>query len=513
MAFTSFKFIFFFMIVFIIYYSVMKEKQWQWLLIVSYVFYAMASPLYTIMLFLVTAIGYYVAIKIDEKNSITETYIKEHKEELDKEKKKEIKNNRDRYNKAYLVAGIIISLLPLIILKYSLFITENMCFIFGGHVAEDSFLYKFVLPIGLSFYTFENIGYMTDVYRGMVKPEKSIFKYMLFISYFPQILQGPIASYKDLSQNLYEKHEFNYEEASKGALRACFGFFKKMVIADNIAIIINPVFDSGNDYYGIAVIYALFMYAILLYADFSGFMDIALGCSKMLGIDLKENFETPYFSKNVPEFWRRWHISLGAWFRDYVFYSVLRSKFCDKIRKKYKEKKKVQKGNSLCNAWALIVVWLTTGIWHGANWSFIIWGIYYGIIIILSQTLRKNDGEGSKFKNTLSIAGTFLIVLVGYSIFRPENIMTTVTLWKNAVSNVGIWSLKELLVGKKIIFIISVISSLVLLIRDIVSTRVNVEEYLRKQKTAVRWAVYVALVLSILIFKAIETQSFSYFKF
>ena len=533
MVFTSFKFIIFFALVFIFYYSVMKKCQWKWLLLSSYVFYMAASPIYVIFLLASTVVTYSSARLIDDNNSNLSGYLKENKNNLTKEEKKKIKGKVERQNRAILTVSIIITLGMLIILKYSVFIVDNFI-LFAGVFGKEfqSPTWNIILPVGLSFYTFQTLGYCVDVFRGMYRSQNNFFKYALFVSYFPQILQGPIGNYGELEKELYSRKEFEYERICKGVIRAAWGFFKKMVIADNIAIIINPVFDSVDGYYGITVIFALVMYAIQLYADFSGFMDIALGASEMLGIKLGENFDTPYFSKSIPEFWRRWHISLGSWFRNYVFYSVLRGRKCEKIRKKYKKLGKTDKANNITTAIALSAVWLTTGIWHGANWSFIAWGVYYGVIIIFSTVFfkkSKNDNAQSdktqsedcteivnrqfRFVDLFRILRTFSIVVVGYSIFRPENLMTTGKLWINAFSGIGIDSLKILLTGKKIVFIIAMVSTLILFIRDVASTKINVEEWIRKQNVFVRWMIYIGLIIAILIFKAGETQSFSYFKF
>lgn len=237
------------------------------------------------------------------------------KNELTKDEKKAYNKRCTRNKKIFCAAGIILNVGMLAFTKYFNFVGESVSAITGGtFTALD-----IIVPLGISFYTFQSTGYLIDVYRGMYEPQKNPMKYALFILFFPQIMQGPIGRYNDLAPQLFEPCKFDYDRLKSGLVRMLWGFFKKMVIADRAALLVNTVFDNWKPYSGAVIWAAVFLYAVQLYADFSGYMDIALGAGEALGIRLSENFRTPYFSKSTAEFWRRWHITLGTWFRDYLF--------------------------------------------------------------------------------------------------------------------------------------------------------------------------------------------------
>lgn len=281
------------------------------------------------------------------------------------------------------------------------------------------------------------MAYVIDVQRDEVPAERNFLKHALYVSYFPQIMQGPIGNYGRLSRQLFKEHLFDYEQAVFGIHRIAWGFFKKVMIANMIADRLNPVWTNIADYPGLICWAAfLFLYAIQLYADFSGYMDIACGCSQMLGIKLDENFNCPYFAKSVSEFWRRWHMSLSSWFKDYLFYPVLRSDWNTKVRKTFANK---YLASVVPTSIALAVVWVATGLWHGASWGYVVWGVYYGAFMVLGIVLAPMyDWFHSAFpflqKNRgyilFQMLRTFLIVVIGYSIFKPADLHATVQIWK-----------------------------------------------------------------------------------
>ena len=518
MIFTTLKFMVFFSIVFLVYYMMPKKWQWKWLLLASYVFYMSASPLYVIFLVFTTLVTYFGANAMSNYNEQQKIYLKEHKE-LSREDKKEYGNIIQKKKKRILIAVILCTIGLVIVLKYSMFVLQNiqgLFFLLGKSITVPTL--KWILPIGLSFYVFQSLGYCIDVYWEMYLSEKNLGKHALFVSYFPQILQGPIGEYQKMSVTLYEEKTFDYERTVQGALRVAWGFFKKLVIADNIAVIVNPVFQLTAVSTGKVVFIALLLYSIELYADFSGYMDIAIGCSKMLGIELAENFDTPYFSKNITEFWRRWHISLGTWFKNYVFYPMLRSNLCTGLRKKHKKNKYL--ASMLPNVIALAVVWLLIGLWHGADWCYVLYGIYHGTFIILAVIMaplydkfyeKFTKLKTSKIYHFLCMIRTFLIVTVGYILFVPGSFQSTLIIIKNICSShlgQGINIMNTLSISPKII-----LSTIVLFGVDVISLKYNPIALVRKLPFVIRMAGYLAFIFFIIAFMQTEASEFLYFQF
>lgn len=336
MIFTTLKFLVFFVAVFLVYYIVPKKLQWLVLLAASIYFYLCASVKYAIFVISASLITYLGALIIDKIAQKQEIYLKKNKESLSKEDKKKYKTKQEKKQKVVITLTILGTLSMLLVMKYTGFVLENISAIANRfHFDFTSPAWNFILPLGISFYTFMSIGYAIDVYRGEYPAEKNFLKYFLFVSYFPHILQGPMDKYNDLKEDLFTGKKFDYTEAVQGIYRIVIGVLKKMLVADKLAPIVGTVTTNLDQYFGVNIFLAIVFYAIQLYADFSGYMDIAIGCSKMLGIRIAENFDAPYFSKSIAEYWRRWHISLGAWFRDYVYYPILRGNLARKNSKTF----------------------------------------------------------------------------------------------------------------------------------------------------------------------------------
>lgn len=439
MNFITMKYLAFFAVTVFIFFLMPKKYRWCILLAASLIFYWSANPYYLIYLFIAVLSTYFAALYMGAKNAELEARLKIIKP--DKETKKSMRSKAQISKRVACSVALIITLGVLGVLKYYNFVLGNLI---EGWTAVD-----LILPLGISFYTFQAVGYCIDVYRGMCEPQRNILKYTLYVIYFPQILQGPIGSYNDLAPQLWEGAPFDRERISSGILRILWGFFKKLVIADRIAIIVNALFDGYEFYQGFYVAVAAVGYAIQLYGDFSGYMDIALGCSEILGITLTENFSTPYFSGTISEFWRRWHISLGAWFRNYVFYSLERSSFWRTLGKKMSGFSK-SLGRSIPTACALFVVWLLIGAWHGASWKYIVYGLYHGGMIILALlfepvlswlTQKLKIHKESDGWRRLRVIRTFTLVSLGYIIFRSDNLIQAGAMFKGlfAEFNPGIF--------------------------------------------------------------------------
>ncbi len=382
MLFNSFSYLIFFTIIVFLYYTIPNKYQYVLLLIGSYYFYMCWSPILIILILFSSLINYLLSILIyqDKKN-----------------------------DKLYLSTALIINFSLLFIFKYLNF--ASSVFIDWFNINRQPF--SIILPMGISFYTFQATGYTIDVYRGKLRPEKNFFKFSLFITYFPQLVAGPIERAENLLNKLFRKKRFNIINIELGFKYMIYGYFKKIVIADRISIIVDNVYNSPTSYSGLALIIATFFFSIQIYCDFSGYTDIARGSSKMLGIDLIENFKQPYFSKSIKEFWTRWHISLSTWFRDYLYIPLGGN------RKGYRR--------TMLNNF---ITFLVSGIWHGANFTFIIWGALNGLFNtigdltkpIKSKVLKKLHLENTFIHNFFSVVITFLLTSFCWIFFRANTI-------------------------------------------------------------------------------------------
>ena len=523
MIFTTLKFLIFFVIVFLAYYIVPKKCQWLVLLAGSVYFYLCASVKYVIFVILASVFTYVGALIISNTNQSRDTYLKENKENLSKDEKKAYKAKVEKKNKIVVTITTIATLSMLLVMKYTSFALENISAIFNVfNLNFNTPAWNFVLPLGISFYTFMSIGYCIDVYRENYAAEKNFLKYFLFISYFPHILQGPMDKYDEVSKELFAEKKFDYSRAVQGAYRITIGVLKKMLVADKLAEIVGIVTTNLDQYYGVNILIAIIFYAIQLYADFSGYMDIAIGCSEILGIKIAENFDAPYFSKSIAEYWRRWHISLGAWFRDYLYYPILRGKNAEKIRKHFKNKNKKFLANTMPTVFALAILWTLIGFWHGSTWAFILYGMYHGSIIIISTLLEPLYNKfhekfagfvKTKIFGAIQIIRTFCLVLIGYFLFCIGELAPALKMFENMFKNN--------LDGFKIITemstesIVSVIfGSIILLILDIlVIKEINIYEKFRNVPAIFRWPVYACMIFVIVMLAGGKPQEFLYFQF
>ncbi len=385
-----------------------------------------------------------------------------------------------------------------------------------------------VLPIGLSFYVFQSMGYCIDVYRGTAETETNFFRHALYVSFFPQLLQGPIGDYNRLSPQIFQEHEFSYRNAVYGLQRAAWGFFKKLVIANQISLVIDGIWADYGSYTGFLFWWCiLVLYAFQLYADFSGYMDIANGCAQMLGIVMDENFETPYFSKSIAEFWRRWHITLGTWFRNYVFYPILRSDICSGIRKKYR-KRNAYLANTLPDAFALLVVWFLIGLWHGAGWCYVAYGLFHGTFVILSVVLSPiYTAFHRKFSKLvesrgfciLQVVRTFLIVAFGYAIFRPADLTVTAEIIRRMTNGIGLHEMLNFGKENIKIFFEIFIGMAALLYADVYHLghrEITLRETISEYPAWKRWGLYIGFLLCIIFLGAYGKSGldqFAYFRF
>ncbi|MGL6168515.1 MAG: MBOAT family O-acyltransferase, partial [Fusobacteriaceae bacterium] len=345
MLFNSLQFLIYFPIVVLLYFLLPFKFRWIWLLIASYFFYMNWNPKYAILMGTSTLVTYLSGILIEKSNSILE------------------ENQRNKMRKLWVFLSFGINLSILFFFKYFNFLGTNITYILSKiHIGVKIPNFDMLLPVGISFYTFQALSYTMDVYRGDVKAQKNLGKYALFVSFFPQLVAGPIERSTHLLAQIDKEYNFEYERVKNGLLLMLWGLFKKIVIADRLAVLVNTVYNNPTNYEGFVLIIASVFFAFQIYCDFSSYSDIAIGAANVMGYDLMKNFNRPYFSKSIGEFWRRWHISLGTWFRDYLYFPLGGSK--------------VSKSKRYRN---IMVVFLVSGLWHGASWNFIVWGGLHGI--------------------------------------------------------------------------------------------------------------------------------------
>lgn len=426
MSYTSLNFMLFVAVTALVYFLFSARKhQWVVLLAASYAFYLYVGYRYAAFLVITTLSTYAAALWIDRINKRGRQALKDHKADWDKETKKAHKERIKRRKRWAAAAALVLNLGILAFLKYYNFFAGSLAALMG---AETPAL-KLFLPLGISFYTFQSIGYVMDVYREKVEAERNVGKVALFVSFFPQIVQGPISFYDQLAHQLYEPHRFDFTRMKHGCELILWGFFKKLVIADRAIIAINAVVERYSTVAGGTLAFAILLYALQLYADFSGGIDISRGVSQIFGIHLTDNFKRPYFATTINDYWRRWHITLGAWMKEHVFYPIALSRgfanFSRKIRQTRfgKTPAGLHVAKVLPTSFASLIVFLLVGVWHGADWKYVAFGLWNGGIIMLStllepvfermaQALRINV-KSFGFR-VFQMLRTFLVVLVGY---------------------------------------------------------------------------------------------------
>ena len=395
MLFNSFYFLIFLPIVFVLYWHVFRQKLWwQNLFVVaaSYVFYGWWDWRFLLLIAITSLCSYGSGLLID----------------------RQLQNGNIRRAKLWMVLNVVVNLSILGVFKYFNFFADSLQTFFSGvGVTLDAPTFKVILPVGISFYTFQALSYTIDVYRRQMTATKDVVAFFAFISFFPQLVAGPIERASNLLPQFLTRREFDYANAVDGLRQMLWGFFKKLVVADNCAVAVNFIWESYTDQSGLAIWTAAFLFTFQIYCDFSGYSDIAIGCARLFGINLRRNFDVPYFSRNIQEFWRRWHISLMTWFRDYVYFPL---------------------GGSRKGRWLtvrnILIVFFLSGLWHGADWTFVLWGLYHGVLLSVLTLIpharyKGVVAEGRRFpkmKELLQMGLTFVLVLVGWIIFRAEDV-------------------------------------------------------------------------------------------
>lgn len=384
MSYASVTFLLLFCALLLFYFLLPRKAQWVVLLIFSLTLYFLFSTRLPVYLCVTALITFAASSVMDLISKKTENRL-ESSDNLSREEKKAVRGAGKKKEKALLITAVVLNLSLLAVFKYTPDVGSVLA---RTGVIADTGRFNLLLPLGISFYTFQSLGYLIDLYRRKTSYEKNFFRLLLFLCYFPQLIEGPINRHAELAPQLSAYHNFSFERFKKGSFLTLWGFFKKMVIADNLAMIINLTRNNVDSYDGFQLFFAMLLFGIQLYADFSGYMDIVTGLSDILGIGIAENFKRPYFSRSVTDFWRKWHMSLCTWFRDYVFYPVYMSKGSMNLGKKLRSNGHRTAAKNVPTFLATILVWFLTGLWHAMSGPEIAWGVCNGLIMISALQFR-----------------------------------------------------------------------------------------------------------------------------
>jgi D-alanyl-lipoteichoic acid acyltransferase DltB (MBOAT superfamily) len=490
MLFNSIEFLLFLPIVTFFYYIIPPRIRWLFLLGASYLFFISWIPVYIVLILISTLIGYITAIKVENEGNL---------------------NVRRRF----LYISLFTNLGILILFKYFNFFNGIFRAIWetvgATYPIPDL---QLVVPLGISFYTFLILGYSIDVYHRRLRAERNIGIFALFVSFFPQLAAGPIERGRNMLPQFKASHSFDYERVTCGLLRIVWGFYKKVVVADRLGLLVDAVYSNPTAYTGNPLILATFAFSLQIYCDFSAYSDIAIGAAQILGFKLMENFQQPYFSKSVPEFWRTWHISLSTWFRDYIFFPLRRSM--------------LKSSNSNTDDLAPLVVpplvtMLLSGLWHGANWTFVIWGGIHGTLIVLDMLWNHYKKPrihliklSEHIKSGLRILITFNVITFTWIFFRANSLSDAVYVLQNMFVNLSFKSfgIGQIMPGGKYeLFILVCAIAFVGLIDVLQYRKVNLRAFALRLPIWIRWPAYYALILIILIFGKFGLEEFLYIQF
>ncbi len=519
----SVKFALFFLAAFLLYYTLMRRKRWVVLLAANLVFYAF-SGWKNLLVILFTAFSIWGGALLMER--IAEKAKKARKEPgLTKEAKDAIKAGALRRKRLILLAVLLFNFGILGFFKYWNGCLELLDLIFNTEMQNSPLFHgasSFLLPLGISFYTFQSVGYCIDIYGGKYKAEKNPFRFLLFVSYFPALIQGPINRYDALAPQFYTTHRTSFYALRRALLLFAFGALKKYALANLLGGAVSQVLDQiGADTPGCMIVTAILFYGIQQYADFSGGIDMVLAVSDAFGIRMAENFRQPYFSASLGEFWRRWHISLGAWMRDYVFYPFALTKPMQELGKRVKKRFGPQAGSVIPACVANILVFFLVGIWHGAQWHYIAWGLYNGILIALGDLFGMKlslSGEG-RFLRLFRIARTFLVVHIGWYFDRIVDLRDGLRAFRNTFlsfrPSAFVPGMRELLstAFNQWTICIALISFILLLSVDLLREQgKDVRSLLFGTNRVFRWAVYFLLfyLIQFALIYGTATEGFMY---
>jgi alginate O-acetyltransferase complex protein AlgI len=479
MFFNSLDFAVFLPIVFIVYWFVTNKNlklQNALIVISSYVFYGWWDWRFLSLILFSSIIDFTIGLQLE-------------------------KHQKASKRKLFLWLSIIVNLGFLGFFKYYNFFVDNFvtAFSYFGNQIKPNTL-NVILPVGISFYTFQTLSYTIDVYKRKLEPTKDIISFLAFVSFFPQLVAGPIERASNLLPQFYKKREFYYSKAVDGCRQILWGLFKKIVIADTCAEYANQIFNNSNEYSGSTLVLGAIFFTFQIYGDFSGYSDIAIGTSRLFGFNLKQNFAFPYFSRDIAEFWRRWHISLSTWFRDYLYLPLGGSR-----------------GGTLMNVRNIFIIFLVSGFWHGANWTFIIWGFLnalYFLPLLLTKINRMHlnvvaqDSKLPNLKELMYMLITFGLTVFAWIFFRAENLNHAFIYIQN-IFKTSLFSIPTVRPSNILILIV------LFIILEWLGRKQQyaIEVLLLKKSKTLRWLFYMILIALILVFNSPTQQEFIYFQF
>lgn len=490
MLFNSIDFLIFFPIVTLVYFVIPHRIRYIWLLVASYYFYMCWNPKYALLMATSTLITWASGLLIGASSS-------------------------KKTKKLWVALSFISNLGILFFFKYFDFAVENINRVLqtaGFTLLNPKF--DVILPVGISFYTFQALSYTMDAYRGDVEIEKNPLRYALFVSFFPQLVAGPIERSTNLLSQLYEKHTFQLDQVRSGLALMLWGYFQKLVIADRVAILVNTVYNDWSHQTGVTLAVATLFFAIQIYCDFGSYSNIAVGAAQVMGFRLMDNFNTPYFADSVADFWRRWHISLSTWFRDYLYFPL---------------------GGSRCSRWKryrnVMIVFLASGLWHGANWTYVLWGFFNGIFQVLGMMLKPVRDWGVRVlkidrttfsHKLLKVIVTFFLINFTWIFFRADSLEAAFAIVDRIFFHFYPWMLFDGTLYQLGLsaaeFHVAVLSILVLFVAGIFKYKgICIREELMKQGTWLRWLIYILGVLAVLNLgvygPGFDASQFIYFQF
>ncbi|MBI3914739.1 MAG: MBOAT family protein [Chloroflexi bacterium] len=479
MLFNSLQFAFFFPIVTALYFLLPHRLRWALLLSASCLFYAAFIPQYLLVLFFLIAVDYVAGIWIEGAEG--------------------------ERRKKFLLASLVSNIGILAIFKYLDFFNANLRALAGFLDWNYPIgMLGIILPIGLSFHTFQSLSYTIEVYRGRQKAERHPGIFALYVMFYPQLVAGPIERPYNLLHQFYEKHSFDYARVTNGLKLMAWGLFKKVVIADRLADFVNPIFNQPTAYEGIPLILAAIFFGYQIYCDFSGYSDIAIGAAQVMGFRLMQNFNRPYAASSIADFWRRWHISLSTWFRDYLYFPLGGNRV-GKLRWHFN----------------LLITFLVSGLWHGASWTFVIWGGLHGAYLIVAQSfdsllarLGVKFNPNDRLARAAQIVITFALVSFAWIFFRASTFQDALYISTHLFTGISIGApaMQELLTYLNMAKI-GILAILVMEIAYLFWNNAGLRARLSSQPAWLRWSAYYALMMSILLFGKFSESKFIYFQF
>ena len=483
MLFNSFEYLIFLPSVVVLYFTIPVKWRWLLLLIASYFFYMCWKAEYAILILFTTVVDYFLALKMGRESS-------------------------GKKKKRWLVISILVNLGMLAGFKYLNFFSESVNALMQITNSGYSFpLYHILLPVGISFYIFQSLSYTIDVYRGIQPPEIHFGKFALYVSFFPQLVAGPIERSTSLLPQINAPRPFNQQNLVSGLKLILWGFFKKLVIADRLGMFVSLVYENPTEYHGLPVILATVLFAFQLYTDFSGYTDIARGSARLLGYELMINFNRPLIATSLRDFWNRWHISLTTWFRDYLLYAL-----------PYIRNKKIIQSKVYRN---LILTFLLMGLWHGAAWTFVLFGLFHGLMLVVESMAEKPlsragiSGFLSRYPGFAATLGNlymFTMLFFSLFLFRANSLNDSVLLLSNAFNfkNSAAYA-GEILKNLEVMF--GLLMIVVLLVAEHIHAKHNLIELISKRPLPVRWSLYIGFVFFVVLFGVLHQEKFIYFQF